>query len=63
MGLDGYKIRDHEAMHFITFATLQWLDVFTRSDYVHIILDSISIAKKKKDYYFMLIVSCLIIYI
>ena len=30
MGLDGYKIRHQQAVHFITFATMQWIDVFTR---------------------------------
>ena len=27
MGVDGYKIRDQHAVHFITFATVQWIDV------------------------------------
>ncbi len=29
MSVDGYKIRDQQAVHFITFATVQWIDVFT----------------------------------
>ena len=48
MGLDGYKIRDQEAVHFITFATVQWIDVFTRSDYVNIVIDSIAYCQKEK---------------
>ncbi len=31
---DGYKIRDQYAVHFITFATVQWVDVFSRRCYV-----------------------------
>ena len=49
MGLDGYKIRGQQAVHFITFATLKWVDVFTRSDYVNIIIDSLQYCKKEKD--------------
>ena len=49
MGLDGYKIRDQQAKHFITFATVQWVDVFTRSDYVNIIIDSLHYCKKEKE--------------
>ena len=48
MGLDGYKIRDQQAMHFITFATVQWIDVFTRSDYVIILIESLAYCQKEK---------------
>jgi len=30
MGDDGYKIRDKEGIHFVTFAVIEWVDVFTR---------------------------------
>ena len=29
MGDGGYKIRDKEGVHFVTFAVLEWVDVFT----------------------------------
>lgn len=48
MCLDGYKIRDQEAVHFITFATEQWVDVFTRIDYVNIMIDSLAYCQKQK---------------
>ena len=48
MGLDGYKIRDQAAVHFITFATVQWIDVFTRNDYVNIIIDSLAYCQNEK---------------
>ena len=35
-------------MHFITFATVQWIDVFTRSEYVNIVVDSIAYCQKEK---------------
>lgn len=37
----GYKIRNQEAMHFLTFTVVEWVDVFTRKLYRDIILDSI----------------------
>ncbi|MFN0082002.1 MAG: REP-associated tyrosine transposase [Ferruginibacter sp.] len=48
MGLDGYKIRDQQAVHFITFAIVQWIDVFTRSDYVNIVIDSLAYCQQEK---------------
>ncbi|HYI78494.1 MAG TPA: hypothetical protein VEW65_12810 [Chryseolinea sp.] len=36
-----FKIRDQEAVHFVTFTTIQWLDVFIRAEYRDILLDSI----------------------
>ena len=38
---DGYKIRDQYAVHFITFAVVEWVDVFTRKTYVDILLESL----------------------
>ena len=49
MGLDGYKIRDQHAVHFITFATVQWIDVFTRNIYVNIIIKSLAYCQKEKS--------------
>ncbi len=28
----GYKIRNKEGIHFITFAVVEWVDVFTRKE-------------------------------
>ncbi len=38
---DGYKIRDQHAVHFITFAVVEWVDVFTRKAYANIVLESL----------------------
>jgi hypothetical protein len=32
MSEGGYKIRNQAAIHFITFAVVEWVDVFTRKD-------------------------------
>lgn len=44
----GYKIRNQSAIHFITFAVVEWVDVFTRKDYRDIVLDSIRFCQKEK---------------
>jgi REP element-mobilizing transposase RayT len=48
MSEGGYKIRNKEAAHFITFAVVEWVDVFTRKDYWDILLDSIRHCQKEK---------------
>lgn len=44
----GYKIRDQSAIHFITFAVSGWVDVFTRSQYSDIVLDSWRYCQQEK---------------
>jgi putative transposase len=48
MGDCGYKIRDKEGIHFVTFAVTEWVDVFTRREYRDIVLDSIRHCQKEK---------------
>jgi hypothetical protein len=47
---EGYKIRDQYGVFLITFATVQWVDVFTRYYYVEIIPDSLKFCIKEKAY-------------
>ena len=44
----GYKIRNKEGIHFITFAVVEWVDVFTRKEYRDVVLDSIRFCQKEK---------------
>ena len=44
----GYKIRNQAAIHFLTFAVVEWVDVFTRKDYRNIVLDSIRFCQAEK---------------
>ena len=44
----NYKIHDKEGIHFVTFATVSWVDVFTRQVYRDILLDSIRYCQKEK---------------
>lgn len=48
MSIGGYKIRNKESIHFVTFAVVEWVDVFTRREYRDILLDSIRYCQKEK---------------
>ena len=48
MSEGGYKIRNQEAIHFITFAVTEWVDVFTRKDYRDIVIDSLKFCQTEK---------------
>ena len=47
MGL-SYTIKNQHAPHFITCTVHQWVDVFTRAEYVNILLNSIRYCQKHK---------------
>ncbi len=44
----GYKIRDQHDVYFITFAVVQWVDVFSRYCYVETVLNSLTFCIKEK---------------
>ncbi|MBN1186925.1 MAG: transposase [Bacteroidales bacterium] len=37
-----YKFRDQNAIYFVSFAIIYWIDVFTRPVYRHLLVDSIN---------------------
>jgi hypothetical protein len=41
-----YSIKDQQAIHFITFAVVQWIDLFSRKEYADIVIES-SVSKRK----------------
>ena len=43
-----YKFRNPEAFYFITFTTVNWIDVFTRPIYIEILVDSLNYCIKNK---------------
>jgi len=43
-----YKIKDQDKLYFLTFATVHWIDVFTRNIYRDILTDSLSFCIEKK---------------
>ena len=44
----NYKFYNPEGVYFISFAVVEWLDVFTRSEYTDIVLDSLRYCQQKK---------------
>jgi putative transposase len=43
-----YKFLDHEAIYFVSFATVSWVDVFTRPTYNDIFIDSVRYCQQNK---------------
>ncbi len=46
--LDWHKIRDQTKLHFITFAVVEWVDVFTRRMYKNVLIDSLKYCQENK---------------
>ena len=43
-----FKIYNHQQAHFITFAVVDWIDVFTRPSYKNVIIDSLKYCRAEK---------------
>ena len=43
-----YKFLDPEGIYFVSFATVDWVDVFTRQEYKDIFIDSLKYCQKNK---------------
>ena len=43
-----YKFGDSSKLYFLSFATINWIDVFIRDEYRHIILNSFKLCQEKK---------------
>ncbi|TVR17755.1 MAG: transposase [Balneolaceae bacterium] len=43
-----YKIRDQNYPHFVSFAVVHWIDLFTRPTYKQILIDSLIYCQKNK---------------
>jgi len=44
----GYKIADQEALHYVTFQIINWIDIFTRKVYRDIVIDSLRYCQQNK---------------
>jgi len=44
----AYRVHDQEGMYFVTFTVHQWVDVFTRKDYVEILLENLRYCQQDK---------------
>ena len=43
-----YKFRDQSKLHFVSFATVNWIDLFVRPEYVEVFIESLSFCQKAK---------------
>ncbi len=44
----NYKFHNPEGIYFVSFAVVEWIDVFTRAEYKNILLDSLTFCQKNK---------------
>lgn len=45
----NYKFHNPDGVYFVSFAVVEWLDVFTRNEYKNIIVDSLHYCQQEKD--------------
>ena len=45
---EKYKVRNPNALHFITITIVGWIDLFIRRDYKDIVLESLKFCQKEK---------------
>ncbi len=50
MSGDRYKISDPNGVYFLTLTVVEWVDVFTRKEYRHIVVDAIRHCQKEKEF-------------
>ena len=44
----NYKFHNKSGLYFVSFATVNWIDVFTRQIYFNILVDSVNYCRKEK---------------
>ena len=44
----NYKFHNPEGIYFVSFAVVEWIDVFTRNEYKNILLESLEYSQKEK---------------
>ncbi|HUM45933.1 MAG TPA: transposase, partial [Chitinophagales bacterium] len=44
-----YKFRDNSKLYFVSFAFINWIDVFIRNEYKQVLLDSLEYCQKFKE--------------
>jgi len=43
-----YKFHNKEGLYFVSFATVYWIDVFTRDEYFQIMVENLNFCRKEK---------------
>ncbi|NQY29049.1 MAG: transposase [Flavobacteriaceae bacterium] len=47
-GTSSYRIKDENELYFLTFSTVEWIDVFTSKKYRDVVVDSLAYCQKEK---------------
>jgi len=47
-GTTSYRIKNEEGLYYLTFATVEWIDVFTRKRYKDIVVESLKYCQQEK---------------
>lgn len=47
-GTTSYRIKNEEGLYYLTFSTVEWIDVFTRKRYKDIVVDSLRYCQQEK---------------
>jgi REP element-mobilizing transposase RayT len=45
---EKYKFRDPDGLYFVTLTVVHWIDLFTRPDYKHVIIESLGHCRTEK---------------
>jgi len=59
----NYKFKNPEGVYFVSFAVVEWIDVFTRNEYKDILLESLRYCQKERGWKYMPGASCPIMFI
>ena len=44
----GYRIKEQDELHYVTFLIVKWIDIFTRKVYRDIVIDSLRFCQQNK---------------
>jgi len=47
--IGGYRIKNPEGLHFVTFTVIDWVDLFTRASYCDILIDNFRFYQQQRD--------------
>ncbi len=45
----NYKFHNKSGLYFVSFATINWIDIFTRQIYFNVLVDSVNYCRAEKD--------------
>ena len=46
--MSAYKFHNPDGIYFVTFAVIEWIDVFTRKSHAQIIIESLKFSQQNK---------------